>query len=154
MQIQKVLTSPAYNISDRSAGWSVKAGITNNYMQGDMPEGVDADVTALISDMKAGKVGAVIAYNVNPVYNLAQGAEFASALTKVDLCSATALPSPPITLCSSIVTNNFVFSQALSIMVVSSGLIVWKLTTLASIPLSDKLSVLILQLFRNLYLHE
>ena len=35
MQIQKVLTSPAYNISDRFTGWNVKAGITNNYMQCD-----------------------------------------------------------------------------------------------------------------------
>ena len=50
-----------------------------------LKQGNDADVTTLISDMKAGKVGAVIAYNVNPVYNLAQGSEFASALAKVDL---------------------------------------------------------------------
>jgi len=35
MQIQKVLTSPAYNVSDRFTGWNVKAGITNNYMQCD-----------------------------------------------------------------------------------------------------------------------
>ena len=35
MQIQKVLTSPAYNVSDRFTGWDVKAGITNNYMQCD-----------------------------------------------------------------------------------------------------------------------
>jgi len=38
MTIRKVLESPAYNISDRSAGWSVKAGLTNNYMAG---EGID-----------------------------------------------------------------------------------------------------------------
>ena len=35
MQIQKVLTSPAYNISDRFTGWDVRAGITNNYIQCD-----------------------------------------------------------------------------------------------------------------------
>ena len=35
MQIQKVLTSPAYNVSDRFTGWDVRAGITNNYMQCD-----------------------------------------------------------------------------------------------------------------------
>ena len=35
MAIRKVLESPAYNISDRYTGWSVKAGITNNYMQCD-----------------------------------------------------------------------------------------------------------------------
>ena len=50
-----------------------------------LKQGNDADVATLISDMGAGKVGAVITYNVNPVYNLAQGSEFASALAKVDL---------------------------------------------------------------------
>jgi len=35
MQIQKVLTSPAYNVSDRFTGWDIRAGITNNYMQCD-----------------------------------------------------------------------------------------------------------------------
>lgn len=33
MQIQKVLTSPAYSISDRYTGWSVKGGLWNNYMR-------------------------------------------------------------------------------------------------------------------------
>ena len=42
MQIQKVLTSPAYNVSDRFTGWDVRAGLTNNYMQ-DTPDGVDPD---------------------------------------------------------------------------------------------------------------
>jgi len=50
-----------------------------------LKQGNDADVTTLVNDMKAGKVGAFIAYNVNPVYNLAKGAEFASALAKVDM---------------------------------------------------------------------
>ena len=59
MQIQKVLTSPAYNVSDRFTGWDVRAGITNNYMQCDdcedagymmmeanyaMPMGMDSQV--------------------------------------------------------------------------------------------------------------
>ena len=35
MKIAKILNSPAYNISDRSSGWSVRAGLTNNYMQCD-----------------------------------------------------------------------------------------------------------------------
>ena len=42
MQIQKVLTSPAYNISDRFTGWDVRAGLYNDYMQ-DTPSGVDPD---------------------------------------------------------------------------------------------------------------
>ena len=50
-----------------------------------LKQGNDADVTALLSDMKAGKVGALIAYNSNPVYNLAEGTAFADALSKVDL---------------------------------------------------------------------
>jgi len=50
-----------------------------------LKQGNDADVATLVSDMKAGKVGALIAYNANPVYNLAEGTAFAEALSKVDL---------------------------------------------------------------------
>jgi len=49
-----------------------------------LKQGNDADVAILVNDMKAGKVGALIAYNANPVYNLAEGAAFAEALSKVD----------------------------------------------------------------------
>ncbi len=38
MEIAKILTSPAYNISDRSTGWTIRAGLSNNYMQA---EGVE-----------------------------------------------------------------------------------------------------------------
>ncbi|MDG2164728.1 MAG: TAT-variant-translocated molybdopterin oxidoreductase [Flavobacteriales bacterium] len=50
-----------------------------------LKQGDDADVATLLNDMKAGKVGALIAYNANPVYNLADGTAFAEALSKVDL---------------------------------------------------------------------
>jgi MoCo/4Fe-4S cofactor protein with predicted Tat translocation signal len=50
-----------------------------------LKQGNDADVATLLSDMKAGKVGALITYNANPVYNLAGGAAFSEALSKVDL---------------------------------------------------------------------
>ena len=50
-----------------------------------LKQGNDADVATLLNDMKAGKVGALVAYNANPVYNLAEGADFAEALSKVDL---------------------------------------------------------------------
>ena len=50
-----------------------------------LKQGNDADVAILLNDMKAGKVGALIVYNANPVYNLADGADFAEALSKVDL---------------------------------------------------------------------
>jgi len=49
-----------------------------------LKQGNDADVATLLNDMKAGKVGALIAYNANPVYNLAEGAAFAEALSKVE----------------------------------------------------------------------
>lgn len=35
MKIQKILNSPAYNITDRSTGYSVRAGLYNNYMRAD-----------------------------------------------------------------------------------------------------------------------
>ena len=50
-----------------------------------LKQGNDADVASLLNDMKAGKVGTLIAYNVNPVYNLADGIAFAEALSKVDM---------------------------------------------------------------------
>ena len=50
-----------------------------------LKQGNDAHVASLLNDMKAGKVGVLIAYNANPVYNLADGTAFAEALSKVDL---------------------------------------------------------------------
>jgi len=38
MKIRKVLNSPAYNITDRSTGYSVRAGLYNNYMRADGDE--------------------------------------------------------------------------------------------------------------------
>ncbi|WOC40869.1 TAT-variant-translocated molybdopterin oxidoreductase [Polaribacter sp. HL-MS24] len=43
-------------------------------------QGNDTAVAQLISDLKAGKVAGVISYNVDPVYSLANGNEFAEAL--------------------------------------------------------------------------
>ena len=50
-----------------------------------LKQGNDEDVATLLNDMKAGKVGALIAYNTNPVYNLADGSAFAEALSNVDM---------------------------------------------------------------------
>ncbi len=33
MKVMKIMTSPAYNITDRATGYSVSAGLVNNYMQ-------------------------------------------------------------------------------------------------------------------------
>ena len=50
--------------------------------------GNDADVATLIADMKAGKVGALLTHNTNPVYTLPNSSEFTEALSKVDLTVA------------------------------------------------------------------
>tara|TARA_B110000977_G_scaffold184693_1_gene248748 strand:- start:12 stop:3107 length:3096 start_codon:yes stop_codon:yes gene_type:complete len=61
-------------------------GTTIDYsIQSKLKTGSDSDVTTLINDMNSGKVGALIAYNANPVYNLAKGSEFAAALKKVGM---------------------------------------------------------------------
>ncbi len=46
-------------------------------------EGNDKAVQQLIQDMNSGKVGALVTYNVNPVYSLANSAEFVKGLKKV-----------------------------------------------------------------------
>jgi MoCo/4Fe-4S cofactor protein with predicted Tat translocation signal len=51
-------------------------------------QGNNAKVSQLLSDMKAGKVGAVIMHNTNPVYTLPKGNDFADALKKVELSVA------------------------------------------------------------------
>jgi MoCo/4Fe-4S cofactor protein with predicted Tat translocation signal len=50
--------------------------------------GNDADVAQLISDMNAGKIGAVIINNSNPVYTLPNASEFVEGLKKVKLSVA------------------------------------------------------------------
>ena len=50
--------------------------------------GNDADVAQLISDMNAGKIGAVIINNSNPVYSLPNSNEFVEGLKKVKLSVA------------------------------------------------------------------
>ncbi len=45
-------------------------------------KGNDVEVAALVADIKAGKVGGLITYNVDPVYNLA-AVDFKSVLSKV-----------------------------------------------------------------------
>jgi len=50
--------------------------------------GNDADVAQLIADMNAGKIGAVIVNNSNPVYSLPNSTEFVDGLKKVKLSVA------------------------------------------------------------------
>ncbi|WEK36770.1 MAG: TAT-variant-translocated molybdopterin oxidoreductase [Candidatus Pseudobacter hemicellulosilyticus] len=46
-------------------------------------QGIDSDMTALVSDMEAGRVGALLVYGVNPSYEYFDGARFTKALEKV-----------------------------------------------------------------------
>jgi molybdopterin-containing oxidoreductase family iron-sulfur binding subunit len=61
----------------------VDASITNNTRQGN-----DTAVAQLISDMKSGTIGALIINNSNPVYTLADSAEFVEGIGKVDVSVA------------------------------------------------------------------
>ena len=56
---------------------------TRNYRHGNT-----AKVNQLFSDMKAGKIGALITYDTNPAYTFPKGAEFAEAMKKVGLTVA------------------------------------------------------------------
>lgn len=46
-------------------------------------QGLDADMTALVSEMETGKVGALLIYGVNPAYEYFQGDKFKKALNAV-----------------------------------------------------------------------
>ena len=48
-------------------------------------EGNDKAVAQLVADMKAGRIGAIIMSGVNPMYTLANAADFAEGLKKTDL---------------------------------------------------------------------
>lgn len=56
-------------------------------------QGDDKAVAALIADMKAGKVGAIIMSGVNPLYTLPNASEFAEGLKNTDLSIAFSLKS-------------------------------------------------------------
>jgi MoCo/4Fe-4S cofactor protein with predicted Tat translocation signal len=48
-------------------------------------QGIDSEMAALVADMEAGKVGALLIYGTNPVYEYFDGGRFANALSKVKL---------------------------------------------------------------------
>jgi molybdopterin-containing oxidoreductase family iron-sulfur binding subunit len=56
-----------------------------------LKQGNDVDVAALIEEMNAGKIDALITYNVNPSYTLQNAEAYNSGLTKVGLTVATSL---------------------------------------------------------------
>ncbi|MGB0869368.1 MAG: TAT-variant-translocated molybdopterin oxidoreductase [Flavobacteriales bacterium] len=72
-----------------------------------LKKGNDATVKALVADMKAGKVGALLLGDVNPVYTLANGEEFKAALTKVDLTVSFSLKADETASnCTYVLPNN------------------------------------------------
>ncbi|MFB9056249.1 TAT-variant-translocated molybdopterin oxidoreductase [Mariniflexile ostreae] len=51
-------------------------------------QGNDKDVAALVNDMKAGKIGAIIMSGVNPIYTLPNAKDFAEGLAQTELSIA------------------------------------------------------------------
>jgi len=56
-------------------------------------QGSDKDLMALVADMNAGKVGAVLMSGVNPLYTLPNASEFAEGLKKTELSVAFSMKS-------------------------------------------------------------
>lgn len=50
-----------------------------------LKQGSDSELTRLVKDMNSGKVGALLTYNCNPVYNLPASLGFEAAMAKVGL---------------------------------------------------------------------
>ena len=61
------------------------AGTTTGGAPSNVRQGDDARMVALVNDMNAGTVGAVVFYNANPVYNHPLGAKVKSGIAKVPL---------------------------------------------------------------------
>lgn len=70
----------AINSLLNSYGSTIESGRMCNYKQGN-----DADFAALVSDMSAGNIAALIVYNCNPGYSAPDGAAFVESLKKVGL---------------------------------------------------------------------
>ena len=70
----------AINQALGNVGTTVNIAVPSNVRQGD-----DARMTALVSDMNNGSVGAVIFYNANPVYNHPLADKVKSGIAKVPL---------------------------------------------------------------------
>ena len=54
-------------------------------------KGNETELAQVVADMKAGKVKGLLTYNVDPVYNLSVGAEFAEAIKKLNLSVAMSI---------------------------------------------------------------
>ncbi len=67
-----------------SYGTTILPGVPVNYKQGD-----DQAMATLINDAEAGRIGAIIFFNCNPVYDHPMGAKLATAIGKVSLSVST-----------------------------------------------------------------
>lgn len=61
-------------------GTTIDWAATANYRQG-----IDSEMTQLVSDMSAGRIGALLIYGANPVYDYFDGKKFGDALKQVKL---------------------------------------------------------------------
>ena len=89
---------------------------TKNVRHGD-----DQKVGQLIKDIEAGNVGAVLMYDTNPVYTLAQGAAFGEALKKVKLTVAFAIAANETTAASQYVIATPHYLEAWGDVVIKKG---------------------------------
>ncbi len=65
-----------------------------------LKKGKDADVVNLVSEMKSGKIGAIIFNGIDPVYSLSNSLDFNAALSKVSLkVSTDTKPNQTTALC-------------------------------------------------------
>ncbi len=71
-----------YKINDMLGNINRTVAFENYSMQ---RQGVDSDLADLVNEVNSGQVKALIVYNCNPVYNLAEGKAFGEALSKVTL---------------------------------------------------------------------
>jgi molybdopterin-containing oxidoreductase family iron-sulfur binding subunit len=67
-----------------SYGTTINTSLTVNYKQGD-----DQAMANFLSDAEGGKLGAVIFYNCNPVYDYPAGDKLVAAIKKIELTIAT-----------------------------------------------------------------
>jgi MoCo/4Fe-4S cofactor protein with predicted Tat translocation signal len=74
--IQSVVN--AINSAIGANGTTINWAVTSNYRAG-----IDADMVALVEQMNAGQVGALLLHNVNPVYTYFDSKKFAAGLDKV-----------------------------------------------------------------------
>lgn len=70
----------AINNAIGANGTTINWAVTSNYKQG-----IDADMVALVADMNADKVGALLMHDVNPAYDYFEAEKFLAGLSKVAL---------------------------------------------------------------------